>query len=58
MKRKEGELLLHLQMWLSYEAKYMFLEKSWTKNRRTKEGKTATSSTVIVINKTKRGTRL
>jgi hypothetical protein len=58
MKIKEGELLLHLQMWLSYKAKYVFPEKSWTKNRRTKEGKNATSSTVIDINRTKKGTML
>jgi hypothetical protein len=33
MKRKEGELLLHTQMWFSYEAKFVFFEKLWTKNR-------------------------
>jgi hypothetical protein len=45
-------------MWLSYGAKYVFLEKSWTKNRRTKEGKDATSSIGIAINRTKKGTML
>jgi hypothetical protein len=25
MKGKEGELLLHIQMWLSYKAKFVFL---------------------------------
>jgi hypothetical protein len=30
-KREEGKLLLHLQMRLSCEAKYMFAEELWTK---------------------------
>jgi hypothetical protein len=57
MKRKEGELTLHLQMRLSYKAKYMFFEKLWTKNR-TMEGKNATSSIITIINRTKKGTML
>jgi hypothetical protein len=58
VKRKEGESLLGLQMWLGYNAKYVFLEKSWTKNRRTKKGKNATCSVVIVTNRTKKGLML
>jgi hypothetical protein len=33
MKRKEGEWFPHLQMWLSYEAKFGIVERSWIKSR-------------------------
>ena len=33
MKRKEGEWFPHLQMWLSYEAKFGILEILWIKSR-------------------------
>jgi hypothetical protein len=52
IKREEGKLLLHPQMWLSYKAKYVFAEKLWTKAG---QRKNVISSIVVILKQDKEG---